>query len=102
MILAATQDTIQAVYQGSWEGFISWCRERGENPIRAPLKCILDFLLLKSGELAVNTIKGYVMAISRRHVLVSGNPISLNLTLKRWIKVLEHSKGIPCLHLPGV
>ena len=80
-ILAATRDTNRTVYKGRWESFVSWCRERGENPIHMSLKHVLDFLQTKSERLAVNTIKGYgiVTAISRRHAMVHGNPISLDL-----------------------
>ena len=69
-ILAATHDTTREVYNGRWESFISWCGERGQNPICTSPKQILDFLQLKSEVLAMNTIKGYVTAISCRHALV--------------------------------
>ena len=45
-------------------------------------------------KLAVNTIKDYVTAIQYKNALVQGY-ISLEPMLKRWIKGLEHSKGIP-------
>ena len=49
----------------------------------------------------MNTIKGYVTAILHRHVLVKGNPVSLDPTLGRWIKGLEHTKGILHLIMPA-
>ena len=55
----------------------------------------------KSERLAVNTIQGYVTAISHRLAMVHGIPISMDPTLKRWIKGLEHSKGIPRMITPS-
>ena len=36
-------------------------------------------------------------AISHRHALIKGNLVSLDTTLRRWIKGLEHTKSIPRL-----
>ena len=54
---------MRAVYKGRLESFVSWCGERGENPIRMPLKLVQDFLQAKAETLVLNTIKGYVTAI---------------------------------------
>ena len=51
---------LEQVYKGRWESFVSWCDERGENPIRASMKHVLDFLQAKSETRTVNTIKRYV------------------------------------------
>ena len=99
-ILPATRDTTREVCKGRWESFVSWCGERDENPIRTSLKHVLDILQTKSETLAVNNIKGYVTTISWRHAIVHNNLLSLDPTLKRWIKGLEHSKGIPCMITP--
>ena len=69
-ILAATRDSSRKVYNSRWESFTSWCGERGENPVSTPVKHVLDFLQLKAEMLSVNTLKGYVTAISRRHTSV--------------------------------
>ena len=82
-ILAATRDTTGAVYKGRWESFVSWCSERGENPIHMSLKHILNFLQAKSEALAVNTIKGYLTTISRRHAMVHSSPFSTDHMLER-------------------
>ena len=84
-ILSATRDTSRVVYKGRWESFISLCGERGQNPIRVSLIQVLDFLQGKAETLAVNMIKGYVTAISCRHAIVRGTPLSMNLMLQRWI-----------------
>ena len=89
------------MYKARWESFVSWCSKKGENPIHTSLKHILDFLQAKSETLAVNTIKGYVIAISCRHALVHGNLLNLDPTLKRWIKGLKHAKDIPCMITPA-
>ena len=69
--------------------------KRCETPICMSLKHVLDVLQAKSETLAVNTIKGYVTAISRRHALVHYILLRLDLMLKRWIKSLDHSTDIP-------
>ena len=95
-ILTATRDTIRTVYKGRWESFVSWCHEKGENPIRTSLKHVLDFVQTKSERLAVNNIKEYVTAISRRHAMVHGNPLSMDPTLLRdGLKVLNTPRVSP-------
>jgi len=64
------------------------------------VKHVLDFLQLKSETLSVNTMKGYVTAISRRHSMVQGQPLGLDPSIRRWIKGFEHTKGIPRMILP--
>ena len=54
--------TTTAMYRERWKSFVSWCSERGENPLHASLKNVLDFLHAKFEALAVNTTKGYVTA----------------------------------------
>ena len=76
-ILAATRYTSQKGYNSRWEGFTSWCSKRGQNPISSSVKHILDFLQLKSETLTVNSLMGYVTAISRSHAMVQGEPFSL-------------------------
>ena len=69
-ILAATHDPSRKVFNSRWEGFTSWCSHRGRNPVSTPVKHVLDFLQLKAEMLSVNTLKGYVTAISCRHGMV--------------------------------
>ena len=95
-ILAATYDIICNVYNDRWVSFVSWCIERGQNPIRMSVKRALDFLQLKSEVLAMNTMKGYVKAF-----LVQDASMSLDPSIKRWIKRLKHTKGIPHLIMPA-
>ena len=64
------------------------------------MKYVLDFLQLKSEALAVNTMNGYVTAISCRYAMVQGSPLSLDTSIKRWLKGLEHTKVIPCMITP--
>ena len=99
-ILAATLDSSRKVYNSRWESFTTWCGERGENPVSTRVKHILDILQLKAETLSVNTLKGYVTAISRRYATVQGEFLSMDPSIQRWIKGLEHTKGIPCMILP--
>ena len=99
-ILAATRDTSHKVYNGGYKSFANWCSERGQNPVSTSVKHILDFLQLKSKTLAVKTLKGYVTAISRRQSIVRGATLSLDPSIRRWIKDLEHTKGIPHMIMP--
>ena len=50
--------------------------------------------------LLVNTLKGYVTAISPRHATFKGASLSLNPSIRSWIKGLEHTKGMPHMILP--
>ena len=88
-ILTATCDTSRTVYNSRWKSFASCYGERGQNPISTSVKHVLDFLQLKSETLAVNTLKGYVIAISRMHAMVRGITLSLDRSIWRGIKVLE-------------
>ena len=40
-------------------------------------------------------------AILRRHILVQDTPLSLDPSIKRWIKGLEHTKGMPHMITPA-
>ena len=64
------------------------------------MKQVLDFLQFKSETLAVNTHKGYVTAILCRHTLVRGATLSLDPSIQRWIKGLEHTKDTAHMILP--
>ena len=64
------------------------------------MKHILDILQLRAETLLVNTLKGYVTAISCRHTTVQGESLSMDPSTHRWIKGVEHTKGIPHRILP--
>ena len=100
MILSATHDSSHNVYHGRWQSFVSWCCERNQNPVHTYVKQVLNFLQFNPEALAVNTMKGYVTAISHKHVMVQDNPLSLDPSIKRWLKRLEHTKGIPRMITP--
>ena len=99
-ILTATRDTSRKVYNSRWENFSSWCDGSCQNPISTSVKHVLDFLQLKSETLAMNTLKGYVTAISHRHTMVHGVSLGLDPSIQRWINGLEHTKGIPRMIMP--
>ena len=97
-ILTATHDSSRKVYHGQWQTFKS--HEWDQNPICASVKHVLDLLQSKSEALAVNTMKGYMTAISRRQATVHGNLLSLDPSSRRWLKGFEHTKGIPHMIMP--
>ena len=93
---------LERVCNSKWESFSSWCGERGQNPVRTSVKHVLDFLQLKTETLAVNTLKGYATAISCRHAMVRGITLSLDPSIRRWIKGLEHTSYDNAYLVPGV
>ena len=64
------------------------------HPVSPSVKHVLDFLQLKSDVLLVNTLKGYMAANLRGHTIAQGKPMSLDPSIRRWIKGLEHTKDI--------
>ena len=100
-ILAATRDTSRQVYKSRWESFSSWCVERGQNPISISCEARPGLpKAQKSETLAVNTLTGYVTAISCRHAMVRSISLGLDPSIQRWINGLDHTKGIPRMIMP--
>jgi hypothetical protein len=61
---------------------------------------IIDFLTSLVESKAVNTIKGYVTAISVRHDPIDGLPVSLHQAIMLWVKGLMRFKGLPRVLVP--
>jgi hypothetical protein len=61
---------------------------------------VLDFLTSLVEAKAVNTIRGYVTAISSRHVPIEGQSLSLHPAVSLWIKGLVKHKGLPRVLVP--
>ena len=61
----AQKPSTMSVYEGKWQVFASWCRERDTNPLQANLPMIADFLceLHEDKKLAYSTIDGYRTAL---------------------------------------
>jgi len=62
---------------------------------------VLNFLSEKSGSVAVNTLKGYITAIARRHEPVQGTSISLHPTVTQWRKGVEKHLGVTRTLVPS-
>ncbi len=70
---AARAPSTRVIYAGRWKRFCQWCADRGCNPVSCGTEGVLLFLqsLLDRG-LAESTLRGYVAAISDRHIPVEG------------------------------
>jgi len=43
-IMHSQRESTRNQYQNRWLGFVSWCMERGQNPLKASIPLIADFL----------------------------------------------------------
>ena len=93
--LAAVRSSSRTVYDARWAGWSSWCRGRHLDPVSAPVSDILDFLqdLVDQGR-AVNTIQGYITAISNRHEAVDNSRVGSHILVHQWRKGLKNLVGI--------
>jgi len=69
------------------------------DPIRAPLNQVLEQLQSQSKD--VNTMKGYVTAISNRHVRINDSPLSANPMVHSWRGGLTKTKGFSRVLIPA-
>jgi len=99
--LAATRRSSRSVYDTRWDAFCGWCSEREIDPVRAPLNQVLEFLQIQSNSKAVNTMKGYVTAISNRHVHINDLPLSANPMVRSWVTGLTKTKGFSRVLVPA-
>ena len=95
--LASTRPSSRSVYDSRWKAFVSWCSERSFNPVSTVLTNVLDFLQHLVPSRSVNTIKGYVTAISKRHVQVDSFEVGSHPFIKKWVKGLSQTQGVPRL-----
>ena len=63
-------------------------------PIHATVRQVLDFLQEKSKSFQLNTVLGYVTAISNRHAPVEGQALSVDKIVKKWVSGLKLTKGV--------
>ncbi|XP_077367689.1 uncharacterized protein LOC144011105 [Festucalex cinctus] len=75
-ILNARAPSTRQQYANRWKLFVTWCGERGVDPVSCSIPTILDFLqsLLDKGR-SQSTLKVYVAAISARHVGADGGSV---------------------------
>lgn len=92
--LAAVQPQSRQVYDLRWAKFVDWCKQRKLKPVSVSVPPILTFLnrMAKSGK-ALNTVKGYLTAISKRHERVKVGKKLFNISqlpsVQQWRKGLE-------------
>ena len=70
--------------------------------MNATVSQVLDFLQEKSKSSQLNTVLGYVTAISMKHAPVQGLPLSVEGTVRKWVSGLKLSKGVEWSLLPGL
>ena len=61
---------------------------------------MLDLLQEKLKSVQLDTVLGCVTAISNRHALVQGQPLSADETMKKWVSGLKLTKGIASSLVP--
>jgi hypothetical protein len=49
---------------------------------------------------ATSTVRGYVTAVSRRHVLLEGNPLGFHPLVVQWLKGLKQMRSVVCPAFP--
>ena len=68
----------QEEFDARWREHVSWCDEQGFNPIQATCQLGLGFSPREVKSLQLNSVLGYVTAISKRHSPVQGLPLSMS------------------------
>ena len=85
---------------------MEWCQGRDLDPVRAPTTEVLEFLQsLVRKELKVNTVKGYITAISMRHCKVeidgSSHTIANLPAVMTWVRGLAALNPEPRVIVPS-
>ena len=89
--LAAVRPTSCTVYDCRWHKYVEWCQARTVDPLRVPPTRDLNFFqsLVDAG-LVFSTVKGYVMAVSKRHEIVNVGctrcRLSQTLVVHTWVR----------------
>jgi len=81
------------VYEGKWQHFLKWCKEKGFCHSKISVPQVADFLmhLFNEGK-AVQTIKGYRSALSSVLKFTSGIDISEDDVIGSLISSFEHQR----------
>ncbi|XP_066932297.1 integrase/recombinase xerD homolog [Clytia hemisphaerica] len=84
LIVNSRRSGTQSHYKSAWGKWASWCMEQKIDPVRCPVKHILDFLTdLCTKGLQYSTIGGYRSAISAFHENCDGSSIGEHPLVKR-------------------
>ena len=92
--LAAKRGSTRTVYDSRWQAFVDWCTQRHIDPLSCNVPQFLEFLQqLVHRNLALNTIKGYVTAVSSRRGLVEYRDESVRMAavspVRTWLRGLS-------------
>ena len=104
--MRAKRASTRTVYDGRWKAYALWCTERGLCPVEAPVTEVLEYLQMLSETKKLNTVKGYITAISARHCKVRSpghrrkRRLSKHSALKTWLRGLEQSTHEPVVRVP--
>ena len=104
--LSAKRPSTRVVYDTRWQAFSDWCLEKQVEPTSCSLPVVLDFLqsLVRRGR-AVNTVRGYVSALSSRHALVQVGrdlvPLGSAPPVRTWLRGLSKQHPPPTVRVPA-
>ena len=104
--MAAKRASTRRVYGGRWDAYAKWCTERELQPVQAAVEQVLEFLQsLADKSLSVNTIRGYITAISARHVKIDEDGVAKSISdlavVQTWVKGLSMLHPAPKGRVPS-
>ena len=90
-VLATLQEarapSTRALNAGRWERFSQWCATTGLSPVSCGTQGVLLFLQsLLEGGLSESTLRGYVAAISDRHIPIEGRSVGSQPLIGQFLK----------------
>jgi hypothetical protein len=95
--LSAKRTSTRTVYDSCWSMFLTWCKEKELDPLLCSEPNVLDFLqfLVTNGR-ALNTVRGYVTALSSRlglfrcaHGMV---PLASPPAVRTWLRGVKRQR----------
>ena len=104
--MAAQKSSTRKVYNSRWDAYVKWCTDPDLQPLQAPVAQVLEFLQsLVDRSLSVNTVRGYITAVSARHVKISEDGVSKRLSdlvsVQTWVKGLSLLHPAPRVQVPA-
>ncbi|XP_077371178.1 uncharacterized protein LOC144014787 [Festucalex cinctus] len=101
-ILNARAPSTRQQYANKWKLFVTWCGERGVDPVSCSIPTILVFLqsLLDKGR-SQSTLKVYVAAISARHVGADGGSVGRHELVSLFLRGALRLRPRPAPRVPA-
>lgn len=99
---AARAPSTRALYAGRWDRFCKWCAETEWDPVSCGTQGVLQFLqsLLDRG-LTESTLRGYVAAISDRHIPIHGGTMGSQPLIGQFLKGARRLRPSRSLMVPS-